>query len=247
MSFSAVLTFLQQSHLATVVSILSAPIVGAVTWIRFRHGTLRFSQGRTKRLYTLLKGKQGWRTASSGALQVAVRDALRIELSGDDIRFALERDNPMLVLRTIGQARGFVRLSLDGKRYEDARRNPRLSLSQVSGVVLAIIMTGYVLLVLGGPVTRTVNPIVIGILSAINLAATPLLFIITSSASAADRLLHADTTYPLPRDFRNGNTTPDAPVAQITSPPRKRSSRARPAPTLNGQPASSDRTATTSI
>jgi hypothetical protein len=151
------------------------------------------------------------------------------------------------VLRTIGQARGFVRLSLDGKRYEDARRNPRLSLSQVSGVVLAIIMTGYVLLVLGGPVTRTVNPIEIGILSAINLAATPLLFIITSSASAADRLLHADTTYPLPRDFRNGNTTPDAPVAQITSPPRKRSSRARPAPTLNGQPASSDRTATTSI
>lgn len=55
MSVNSIVDFIQQSHVATIgtISILTAPILAAVTLAKFRFCNLRLAQGRTKRLRAL--------------------------------------------------------------------------------------------------------------------------------------------------------------------------------------------------
>lgn len=106
MDIDSVVDFIQQGRIAAIgtFSLFTAPILGLATWLKLRHGSLRLAQGRTKRLYDIMNRKSGAHTASSGVLQLATKDMLGVELSGDAIRFALMRDCPLTVLRSIKQA-----------------------------------------------------------------------------------------------------------------------------------------------
>ncbi|KAE8756092.1 hypothetical protein FSO04_30785 [Paraburkholderia madseniana] len=214
-TITTILDLISRSHLAMgVLSVVTAPIVIGVTLTKFRNGNLRLSQGRTKRLYDIMNRKQGGCSASSGALQIAVKDMLGIELPGDAIRFALERDSPLTLLRNIQQAGVLVKFHHNEKCFKDARTRPRLSLQQIFQALILLAIVPYVALIFVGIVFKFIEPIKVAALLTLDLIAMPMIIKAALRADAAARLLKADTVYPPPhpkvglRDADRSETSP---------------------------------------
>ncbi|MBF3788885.1 hypothetical protein ISF76_28760 [Burkholderia pseudomallei] len=221
MDINSIVDFVQQSRIATIgtFSFFTAPILGAVTWLKLRHGSLRLAQGRTKRLYDIMNRKNGGHTASSGALQLATKDMLGVELSGDAIRFALMRDCPLTVLRTIKQAGPIIKFRADKQCFEDARPNPRLSFQRIFQITMLMIIVPYVGLVLFGVICKLIDPFAVAAMFTLDLIAVPFLIFVALRADAAGRLLKADTIYPLPYTKQSG---PSSSLTDSVPKPRRR-------------------------
>jgi hypothetical protein len=223
-TITTILDMILRSHFAIgVLSVVTAPIVFGVTLTKFRNGNLRLSQGRTKRLYDIMNRKHGGRSASSGALQIAVKDMLGIELPGDTIRFALERDSPLTLLRNIQQAGAHVKFHPRERCFKDARTKPRLSLQQLFQILMLFAVVPYVALVFVGIVFKFIEPIMVATLLSLELIAMPVLLNAALRADAASRLLKTDTVYPLPLS----EVDQQSPIQSEASPkPRKRRTKA---------------------
>ncbi|MGF6723365.1 hypothetical protein P3T43_002720 [Paraburkholderia sp. GAS41] len=223
-TITAVFDMISRSHFAVgVLSVVTAPIVFGVTLTKFRNGNLRLSQGRTKRMYDIMNRKNGWRSASSGALQIAVKDMLGIELPGDAIRFALERDSPLTLLRNIQQAGAHVKLHPQERCFKDARTKPWLSLQQLFHFLMLLVIAPYVVLVFIGVVFRFIEPIMVATLLTLDLIAMPVLLKAALRAGAASRLLNTDTVYPLPLSETDQQS---ASQSEASPKPRKRRTKA---------------------
>ncbi|MCA8296887.1 hypothetical protein LGN19_24140 [Burkholderia sp. AU30198] len=221
MSINSIVDFIQQGHVATIatISFFTAPILGAVTLVKFRFGSLRLAQGRTKRLYDIMNRKNGGHTASSGALQLATKDMLGVELPGDAIRFALQRDSPLTLLRNIKQAGLLVKFRADEQCFEDARIRPKLSFQHIFHIAMALIVAPYLGLILFGVVLKLVDPIAVAVLFTLDLIAMPALTLVALRADAARRLLNANAIYPLPHATRS---SPSTPLTDAVKKPRTR-------------------------
>lgn len=124
------------------LSLISAPLAMWFTWLKVQNGSISLSKARTERLYELMLRKDA-RDVPSGALTMAVKEAMNVELGGDKIRFALQYDNPLFVLRAFKSTLGDVKMSPDGTTCLDARSNPRLSLQTKKNVYIWILLTAY--------------------------------------------------------------------------------------------------------
>lgn len=176
-------------------------VMGAlISWIKFRQGNLLFSRSRTERLYALMEDDAKWRRATSGALQQAVKDALGVELSGDVIRYSLQRDNPLSALRAFKQSKGLVRLAEGGNAVVDARKKPRWSFEGEFFTFLGLTVSLYFLFMLVGANAKLFSPVFLAVLLTIEGLAVPIFMWTAFRAEAAHRLL-SKTAFPLPSSF----------------------------------------------
>lgn len=129
------------------LTLISAPLAMWLTWLKVQKGSISLSKARTERLYELML-REDARAVPSGALTMAVKEAMNVELGGDQIRFALQFDNPLFVLRAFKSTLGDVKMSPDGTTCLDARSNPRLSLQTKKNVYIWILLAAYAVLVI---------------------------------------------------------------------------------------------------
>jgi hypothetical protein len=187
----------EQSHV--VLLSITAPLGAMLALAKFKHGNLRLSQSKTKRFYALVCGKEKWRTASSAALQVAVKDAIGIELPGDVIRFSLDRDSPITVLKAFKDTRGLVRLKPDGLDIEDRRENPRLTYRRKFDYFVIAALLVYLSMILASPFLKDHVPIAfITLWMLASIVAMQVLLFTSLKYLMADRLLRIDEVYPRP-------------------------------------------------
>ena len=128
------------------LTLISAPLAMWLTWLKVQKGSISLSKARTERLYELMLREDAC-SVPSGALTMAVKEAMNVELGGDRIRFALQFDNPLFVLRAFKSTLGDVKMSPDGKTCLDARSKPWLSLQTKKNVYIWILLAAYAVLV----------------------------------------------------------------------------------------------------
>ncbi|WP_230938463.1 hypothetical protein [Burkholderia multivorans] len=199
MNLDAIAKFFEAAHGAVAV------ITGIATLImspaNFRSGNQLFLQTRTKRLYEILRLKDhGWRTISSGALQLAVKEAFGMQLSGDEIRFAFERDDPLSLLRSRKNAGGFVKFCPIQACYKDNRFSwlRRWTLrANFQALLLSSIIVYFLTFI---PIHKlgTVSTVAAMMLMIIGTFSTMGLMLLARGAESADALMNVDGKYPLP-------------------------------------------------
>lgn len=183
--------------LKIVASIVSLPLVMLGTWIKFRNSNLSFAQRKTRRLDKILGKKSGWQSVSSGTLERAVKEAFGVSLRGDMIRFALDRDQPLLMLQTMKEARQLVKLSEDGLALVDARKNPKLSFHTEASIFLSSIMMAYVVFAVTAMIAWPAHPTLVAGLFGGELVFVPVALVMALHDQAAHRLL-SETCFPRP-------------------------------------------------
>lgn len=204
--------------LKLVASIVSLPLVTLGTWIKFRNSNLSFSQRRTRRLDRIMKKKSGWRDVSSGTLERAVKEALGVSMRGDMIRLALDRDQPLLMLQTMKEARLLVKLSDDGSTLIDARKNPLLSFHTEAGILLASILVAYVVFAVTAMIAGPTHAALVAMLFGGELVFVPVALVMALRDQAAHRLLsEACFPRPAPND-RKSNLTHLPHMSMVRSP-----------------------------
>ncbi|WP_260427736.1 hypothetical protein [Burkholderia anthina] len=192
------------SSLGTVNAVLAViTAIAAIVMSRntFRSGNQLFSQTRTKRLYEIMKLKdQGWRAISSGALQLAVKEAFGMQLSGDEIRFALERDNALSFFRSREYAGRFVKFCPIEARYKDNRFNwlRRWTFKGNFRALLALSIIVYFLTFLPVQELGTVSTPAAVTLMILGTGLTFTLMIFSRAAESAHTLMDLNGNYPLP-------------------------------------------------
>ncbi|WP_232466482.1 hypothetical protein [Burkholderia ubonensis] len=225
------------SSLGAVNAILAAiTAIAAIVMSRntFRSGNQLFSQTRTKRLYEIMKLKdQGWRAISSGALQLAVKEAFGMQLSGDEIRFIFERDNALSLFRSREYAGRFVKFCPTEARYKDNRFNwlRRWTFRGNFKVLLLSSIIVYFLTFLPVQKLGTFNTAAAVILMILGTGFTFALMFFARGAESADTLMNVDGKYPLPlygyrpeikkRAHKFSNNTQKGAVEQTEIPDRR--------------------------
>ncbi|MBN3832307.1 hypothetical protein [Burkholderia sp. Ac-20344] len=187
---------------STIIAIVTG--VGGVIMLfkNYRSGSQIFSQGRTKRLYEIMKMKdQGWREISSGALQLAVKEAYGMQLSGDEIRFVLARDNALALLRSLEYAGKYVKFCSEEGCYKDNRFNwlRRFTVRQNFWAFLFLSLSIYFVTFLTLPDSRAIRPVAAVILMLLGSAATFILMFLARGAESASALMNVDEKFPLPK------------------------------------------------
>ncbi|MBY4768483.1 hypothetical protein [Burkholderia ambifaria] len=199
------------SSLGTINAVLAAiTAIAAIVMSRnsFRSGNQLFSQTRTKRLYEIMKLKdQGWRAISSGALQLAVKEAFGMQLGGDEIRFIFERDNALSLLRSREYAGRYVKFCPAEACYKDNRFNwlRRWTFrGNFKGLFFSSIII-YFLTFLPVQKLGTFNTILAVTLMICGTGVTFTLMFFARGAESADILMNVDDKYPLPLyGYRSG-------------------------------------------
>lgn len=191
-----------------VASIVSLPLVTLGTWIKFRSSHLSLSQRRTRRLDKIMK-RSGWRDVSSGTLERAVKEAFGVSMRGDMIRLALERDQPLLMLQTMKEARPLVKLSDDGSTLEDARKDPKLSFQTEANILFSCILAAYVLFAVTAMIAGPAHSALVAMIFGCELVIVPVALVLALRDQAAHRLLR-ETCFPrpTPNDRKAGPTNP---------------------------------------
>ncbi|MCO8609961.1 hypothetical protein KGP95_24070 [Burkholderia multivorans] len=167
----------------------------------FRSGNQLFSQTRTKRLYEIMKLKdQGWRAISSGALQLAVKEAFGMRLSGDEIRFIFERDDALSLFQSREYAGSFVKFCPIEARYKDNRYRwlRRWTFRGNFQVLLASSIIVYFLTFLPAQKLGTVSTPAAVALMIVGTVLTFTLMFFAREAKAAATLINVDIKYPRP-------------------------------------------------
>ncbi|WP_156443164.1 hypothetical protein [Burkholderia sp. RF4-BP95] len=198
MNLDLIMNFLEKGHSILVWgAAVGVPIMGYLKW---RDGNQRFSQGRTKRLFDLMKKKRDWRAIPSGALQLAVKDAFGINLSGDEIRFVFERDNAIEMFRTIGRAGRFVKFNPIESNYKDNRPAAwrKYTFKRTFQTLLLSSIIFYFITTFALPQLKIFNSVVTGILILVSAIITFILMYVSMAAESAGHLLNVDESYPLP-------------------------------------------------
>ncbi|WP_254210816.1 hypothetical protein [Burkholderia multivorans] len=183
--------------LATITAIVGI----AMSRNTFRSGNQLFSQTRTKRLYEIMKLKdQGWRAISSGALQLAVKEAFGMRLSGDEIRFIFERDDALSLFRSREYAGSFVKFCPIEARYKDNRYKwlQRWTFRGNFQVLLASSVTVYFLTFVPANRLGTVSTPAAVVLMIVGTILTFTLMFFAREAKAAGTLINVDSEYPRP-------------------------------------------------
>ncbi len=197
------------------LSLISAPLASWLTWLKIKKGSFSLSQARTKRLYELMLLKDA-RAMPSGALTMAVKEALNVELDGDKIRFALQHDNPLFVLRAFKFTLGTVRMSTDGTKCEDAKSRTKKALQRKKTYYIYTLFVFYGVLVLSNIVVtlnslhlKNIHSPWLGFVFLLNFAALPILMWQTLKIEAVRKLV-----YPNPGELRRpaslGQVEPDS-------------------------------------
>ena len=191
------------------ISLFITAIVGVlIAWIKYRHGNLRLSQGRTKRLYEIMRKQKKGEIASSGALQIAVKDMLKVEIPGDQIRFALRRDSPISILRAIKQAGPRVVYEKKDGFFKDARKSPWLNPRQAI-MVFQILALGPYFVVAVLTIFQLVSKPALMWAMALVLVSLPIFLFCSFRAIAAKQLIEADSVFPLPHSEKDEKTEND--------------------------------------
>lgn len=161
-----------------LLSLVSALLATWLVWLKVKRGYFSLSQARTKRLYELMLRQDAF-VVTSGALTMAVKDALNVELEGDKIRFAFQHDNPLFVLRAFKTTLGTVKMSPDGKTCVDARSKPWFSLKRKKRIYIGFAFAIYLLLVVTDGVVifyfKNIHSPLLGYVSIFNFATLPVL------------------------------------------------------------------------
>jgi hypothetical protein len=173
--------------LKAVVYLATTPLVVLLTWVKFRNGSLTFSQARMQRLYDIMLRDDAC-SVPSGALVAAVKDAFGVEMDGDKVRFALRRDNPLMVLRAFKVTLNMVKLSPDGLSCGDARRNPKWTFQAECRFFASVLAISHATLLLAAAIFNGAHAGTIAALFAIELLAAPVLVNLAVRAEAAHRL-----------------------------------------------------------
>ncbi|MCO1462742.1 hypothetical protein L0Y93_14245 [Burkholderia multivorans] len=183
--------------LATITAIAAI----AMSRNTFRSGNQLFSQTRTKRLYEIMKLKdQGWRSISSGALQLAVKEAFGIRLAGDEIRFIFERDDALSLFRSREYAGSFVKSCPIEARYKDNRYKwlRRWTFRGNFKVLLVSSIIIYFLTFLPAQKMGTVSTPAAVMLMIVGTILTFTLMYFSRGAKSADTLIKVESQYPRP-------------------------------------------------
>lgn len=199
--------------LKIVASIVSLPLVMLGTWIKFRNSNLSFAQRRTRRLDKILGKKSGWQSVSSGTLERAVKEAFGVSLRGDMIRLALDRDQPLLMLKTMKEARQLVKLSEDGSTLVDARKNPKLSFHTEASIFLSSIMLAYLVFAVTAMIAGPTHPALVAALFGGELVFVPVALVMALRDQAAHRLL-SGACFPRPIPKRSNSALPHVPLVR---------------------------------
>ncbi|WP_254624506.1 hypothetical protein [Burkholderia diffusa] len=184
-----------------VLAVITAIAAIVMSRNTFRSGNQLFSQTRTKRLYEIMKLKdQGWRAISSGALQLAVKEAFGMQLSGDEIRFAFERDNALSLFRSREYSGRFVKFCPIEARYKDNRFNwlRRWTFRGNFRVLLALSIIVYFLTFLPVQKLGSVSTPAAVTLMILGTGLTFTLMFFARGAESADTLMNVNDNYPLP-------------------------------------------------
>lgn len=105
--------------------VIGAIIAIATAWTRIRRGLLSISIRRTDRLYRLVaRGK--WRDVHGAALQLAAQQAFGVHMDDREIRYALERHDPIGLLKSRVRAAHLVRWDPGLPGYLDDRMVKRI-------------------------------------------------------------------------------------------------------------------------
>jgi hypothetical protein len=167
--------------------IATTPLVVLLTWVKFRNGSFSLSQARTQRLYEIMLRDDAC-SLPSGALVAAVKDALGVELEGDKIRFALRRDNPLIVLRDFKMTLNVVKLGLNGLSCEDARKSCKWTFQDETRFFASVLGISYAVSIGAAVFCKGVYSPLIGGLFAVELVAAPFLVMGAVRADAAHQL-----------------------------------------------------------
>jgi len=188
--------------LKTIAFIATTPLLILVTWVKFKNGNLSLSQGRTQRLYDLMQGQPNWDEISSGALELAVKGAVSVDLCGDEIRLAMRRDKPLAVLQAMKLTRRLAKLAPDRLNLEDARKNPKLSFETGFKVLASLMIVVYCAVAIAAYVVGSAHHLLVGYLFGFELVVAPFLLVNATKCLAAHCLLSPDH-YPLPLAARD--------------------------------------------
>ncbi|WP_323118001.1 hypothetical protein [Burkholderia alba] len=185
----------------TAIAVATGVCAVIMFFKNYRSGSQIFSQSRTKRLYEIMKLKdRDWRAISSGALQLAVKEAFGVQLSGDEIRFVFERDDALSLFRSIKYAGRFVKFNPDEVCYEDNRFEwlRRFTLVQNFKFFLVASLVVYFATFLAIPKNGVITPILATILMLFGAGTTFVLMFLARGAESASTLLNVNEKYPLP-------------------------------------------------
>ncbi|WP_338639910.1 hypothetical protein [Burkholderia pyrrocinia] len=187
---------------STVIAVVTG--VGGVIMLfkNYRSGSQIFSQGRTKRLYEIMKMKdQGWRVISSGALQLAVKEAYGMQLSGDEIRFVFERDNALALFRSLEYAGKYVKFCPEEGCYKDNRFKwlKRFTVRQNFWAFLFLSLLIYFVTFLTLPDSKVIHPVAAVMLMLLGSGAIFILMFLARGAESASSLMSVNKKFPLPK------------------------------------------------
>ncbi len=98
-------------------------------------GVFLLSQKRAKLLLDLLKD-DSWRAAHPLRLQLACKQTFGRQMDDRDLLFILTRHDPLKLLLRRLRAGHFIRLSKEGKGFEDARSSPWFSFRTMERIVM---------------------------------------------------------------------------------------------------------------
>ena len=113
------------------------------------------------------------------------------------IRLALDRDQPLLMLQTMKEARQLVKLSDDGSALVDARKNPKLSFHTEASIFLSGILAAYVVFAVTAMIAGPTHPALVATLFGGELVFVPVALIVALRDQAAHRLLR-EVCFPRP-------------------------------------------------
>ncbi|WP_230960568.1 hypothetical protein [Burkholderia pseudomultivorans] len=184
-----------------VLAIITAIAAIIMSRNTFRSGNQIFSQTRTKRLYEIMKLKdQGWRAISSGALQLAVKEAFGMQLSGDEIRFVFERDDALSLFRSREYAGRFVKFCPIEARYKDNRYKwfRQWTMRRNFQVLLISSIVVYFLTFLPAQKLGMASTAAAVALMVTGTVLTFTLMFLARGAESADALINVDSKYPPP-------------------------------------------------